>query len=39
MHTLASATGNQKRIREDLSALKGSGEERSLAKRYTEQIN
>ncbi|HEY2039581.1 MAG TPA: hypothetical protein VGG95_07940, partial [Edaphobacter sp.] len=32
-------TDDQKRIRENLSALKGSTEERSLAKRYTEELN
>jgi len=32
-------TEDQKRLRENLSALKGSAEERSLAKRYTEELN
>ena len=32
-------TEDQKRIRENLSALKGSAEERSLAKRYTGELN
>jgi hypothetical protein len=32
-------TEDQKRIRENLSALKGSAEERSLAKRYTDELN
>ena len=30
---------DQKRIRENLSALKGTAEERALAKRYTEELN
>jgi len=30
---------DQKRLRDNLSALKGSAEERSLAKRYTEELN
>jgi hypothetical protein len=32
-------TDDQKRLRENLSALKGSSEERSLAKRYTDELN
>ncbi len=32
-------TEDQKRLRENLSALKGSAEERSLAKRYTDELN
>ncbi|QNI38058.1 DUF4139 domain-containing protein [Edaphobacter albus] len=32
-------TEDQKRIRENLSTLKGSSEERSLAKRYTDELN
>ncbi|WP_263365230.1 DUF4139 domain-containing protein [Edaphobacter bradus] len=32
-------TEDQKRLRENLSALKGSAEERSLARRYTEELN
>lgn len=31
--------GDQKRIRENLSALKGTAEERALAKRYTDELN
>jgi hypothetical protein len=31
--------GDQKRLRDNLSALKGSAEERSLAKRYTSELN
>ena len=36
---LNAITEDQKRLRENLSALKGSAEERTLAKRYTDELN
>jgi hypothetical protein len=36
---LRAITEDQKRLRDNLSALKGSAEERTLAKRYTDELN